>query len=44
MEDIRPYLSDEEQRRIVTTREEERRTLEWDVPSEDEVPFHIPRD
>jgi hypothetical protein len=40
MEDVRTYRVDEEtnQRRV----EEERR--EFDAKSEDEVPFHIPRD
>jgi hypothetical protein len=47
MEDIRPYRIEEEKRsepRIVTTHEDDRRTFEWDAPSDDEVPFHIPRD
>jgi hypothetical protein len=44
MEDIRPYLSEDDQRRIVAPREDDRRTFEWETPSDDEMPFHIPRD
>jgi hypothetical protein len=39
MEDIRTYRTDEDE----TTRDNERN--EWSAaPSDDEVPFHIPRD
>jgi hypothetical protein len=44
MEDIRPYLIEDDQRRIAALREEERRTFEWEAPSDEEMPFHIPRD
>jgi|GEM_PF-5524594 len=48
MEDIRPYGIEDQERRErhnVSPRDDERRTFDWEVPqSDDEVPFHIPRD
>ncbi|HET7433562.1 MAG TPA: hypothetical protein VFN10_02495 [Thermoanaerobaculia bacterium] len=43
MEDIRTYRMDEDRdgRRV---REEERRDVWWETQSDDDVPFHIPRD
>lgn len=40
MEATREYGLDEEKRQ----REEDDRRIEWEATSEDELPFHIPRD
>jgi hypothetical protein len=41
MEDIRTYRTDEDEK----TRDQDRDRTEWSAaPSDDDVPFHIPRD
>ncbi|HEX7152193.1 MAG TPA: hypothetical protein VF618_11960 [Thermoanaerobaculia bacterium] len=42
MEDIRPYRTDDDDRRKFN---DDDRRIEWvEKPADDEVPFHIPRD
>jgi hypothetical protein len=44
MEDIRTYRIDEEETRRVNDQSNDRERSEYNASSDDEVPFHIPRD